>query len=778
MGSPTNIESSAMQGMMDDLGIGRLDELPLDEGNNDRSRHRQNHNGGGEFRRSERRGSATPVAVDASLGNLWNNAIASGAFDDEDAAEVKGLSDLGGGRLYDTSTRPRPGDTTRRATAINQTLAILGHGGERREKKTSARNNAPVPAPAPAPAPSFMAFRQANPVRRWVPYIQPLIPLGTTHRQLGERGPLAPAPNPVPDPLVSAPVPSVQVVNSVPPSTLELKNVVFKASVMFLSRDINPALPAMVYLSSSSEPELGSFTVLMYNRKLCEWPILAWNDYSTGANSVLGVRFMDQDSTSQGYELSFNNQEELIDFVASMRSLKAEEHLGKPDSASPSGAKLAIPIILPVPAPVPITKTRAIAADLAAPPVINGGSALSSCPDEGPVVDGNAIAAIPNTGADMVSGCIQVGAPMAKIDVLVENTPIDLNAEGGSVAPSRALSKAAKLLSTLDPYENDSGSGAPEVQLSREQIITTARNLLGVFLLHSMGGKTKSELAETVDEIKSGIMEFMVQCATDLGMSPQKLQEMHDMINGVFNSMRPPSLEHSRPCGNEARTQYSLKELLSLRQAAVDPPASLANIHLPLKTPDTTLRRSHALLVQSQLKKSAGRMRWALGHAGTPTPEQQNTQGVPVAANPKSAQNSGLKTSRWAPEGIQVKHENYFTGSAYEREWPTRSHLQDLAELYPEAKVTSGAEDVINHFFPDWNRDEDGIGWAEFDGVSGATDSVETLRRSVLGLVQAASEEAARSSMTAPRLRGLGASRHSAGASPATAGRFSFHLPR
>lgn len=650
-----------------------------------------------------------------------------------------------------------------------------------------------------------MAFRQANPVRRWTSYIQPRTPLGTSHQRFGEREPLVLAPNPVPNSLVSAPVPSVQVTNSIPLSTLELENVVFKASVMFLSRDINPALPAMVFLSSSSEPELGSFTVLVYNRKFCEWPVSAWNDYSTGANRVLGVRFMDQDGTFQGYELSFNSQDKLMDFMTSMRSLKAGEHLGKPDSASPSGVKPAIPNIPPAPTSVPITKTRAIATSLTTPPVINGGSTLSGCPNEVLVVDGDAIAAIPNTSADMASGCVQNGAPMAKIDAFVEGTLIDLDAEDDSVTPSRAPSEAAELLSMLDPYENDSSSGAPEVQLSREQIITTARNLLGVFLLHSMGGETKNELAETVDGIKSGITEFMVQRATDLGMSPQKLQGMHDMINGVFNSMRPPSPEHSHPSGNKVRIQYSLEELLSLRQAAVDPPASLANIHLPLKMPDATTHRSHVLPVQPQLEKSAGAMKWALGHVETPAPERQISQGVPAAASPKLAHNSGLKTSRWAPEGMQVKHENYFTGPAYEREWPTRSHLQDLAELDPEAKVTSGAEDVINHFFPDPNRDDDGIDQVESNGASGAIDSIETLRmsmsrlsirsdssqvsgppqRSVLSLVQAATEAAARSSATVsvqpqltPRLRGLGASRHSAGTSPATAGKFSFHLPR
>ncbi|GAB1315119.1 hypothetical protein MFIFM68171_05329 [Madurella fahalii] len=822
MGSPTNVESSAMQGMMDDLGIARLDELPLDERNNNRDRHRRNHGGGVEFRGRERRGRATSVAVDASLGNLWNNAIASGAFDDDDAAAVRGLSDLGGGRLYD-ATHPQRGAPTRRTTAMNQTLAILGYGGKRSRH---------VPAATPAPAPSFFASRQANPGRSWASYIQSRTPLAISHRRPVKRQSPALASSPVQASPVSAPVPSVQLAEHVQPSTLGLENVVFTASVKFLSRDINPALPAVVFLSAEPEPKLGSFIVLVYNRKFCEWPISAWNDYSTGADLVLGVRFMDQGGTSQGYELSFNSQDELMNFMTSMRSLKAGEYMGRVNAVSPSAVKPADPNIAPASASVPAAESQATAADLMTP-VVGGGSGPSHGPREGPVkpsipstkapiaeassatllaADWDATAATPSTNSDMVDGLIQEGTQTTKVDGLAEDPLIDLDAEDDVVVPDRAPSEAAELLSTLGPYEyeNVSISGAPEAQLSRELIITTARSLLGVFLLHSMGGDTRNELAETVDGIKSGIMEFMVQRATDMGMSPQKLHEMQDMINDVFDSMRPPSLESSRTGGNKPRIQYTIEELLSLRQEAADPPASLANIFLPLRTPGVPRGGFRASHVQPQLERSAGAMDWVLGHAASPVPGTQSGQSSPAAASAKPAQNSGLKTSRWAAEGEQVKQENSFTGPAYERRGATRNHVQDLAELDPEVTVTSGAEVVINHFFPDSNRDEDRIGQADShaaapDGAAVAADNIETLRmrmsrlsirsdtsqgsrppqRSALSLVQAASETAARSSITGsiqpqptPRLRGLGASRHSAGPGPASSGRFNFHLPQ
>lgn len=716
----------------------------------------------------------------------------------------------------------------------------------------------------------------------------------------------------------------------------------FKAQIKFLSRDINPAWQAMLLLFRASQPELGLFAVFVCGCKFCEWPVSAWQDYTSGTACELGLCFMDQGGTAQGYELFFNNNNELLEFMRCLRALKAGEHLEtlqvtssfRIDSAvsdvsrsagsvahidvgakgmetqQSNGVLTSAPVskgaahifasseVLitlaqkdsPSAIDFPHSHDRTRAPTAGARPIATGAVPLSAaigspalsndsledpaqksiprvrlppvkaCPAAPPIVNEDVTTAATSTGAPMESAESpnQNGGPTKKTTVLAEDSLIDLGMEDGSnaipivdkdvgvtaagpstsapvegadssgqngaptkktsvledihtdlgmeddsFAVSRAPSEAVELLSTLDPYEykNDSSNAGLDAELSREDIVTVGRNLLGVFLLRSMGGDTKNELAQTVDGIKMGVMQFLVQDAKDRGMSAQKLQELQDMVNGVFNSMHtsPP---HDVPdsVGKEHRIQYTPETLLSLRHGAIAPPAWLADVPLPLKT---LPQKSHASAVTPQLGRAVDAMQWVLGHADSPATEPQNGQNASPVTDTKPVQVTGLRTSRWASEGTQLRHENNFTGPAYEK-GPMRSQLQELAQLDPQARVTSGAEDVIDYYFPNSNVNGNGARQtapqaAAPERAVRATDDIETLRkrmsrlsirsdsprRSVLSQLQASCEKAAQSSTAGsiqpqpvPKLRGLGASRHSSGASPATSGKFNFHLPK
>jgi len=60
--------------------------------------------------------------------NIFTAAMSAGAFDDEDAHGVKGLNDLGGGRLYDNTGG---GGLSQRERVTGKTMKILEHRDKR-----------------------------------------------------------------------------------------------------------------------------------------------------------------------------------------------------------------------------------------------------------------------------------------------------------------------------------------------------------------------------------------------------------------------------------------------------------------------------------------------------------------------------------------------------------------------------------------------------------------------------------------------------------------------
>ncbi|KAK5663045.1 hypothetical protein OQA88_6461 [Cercophora sp. LCS_1] len=92
-------QQAIRQAMIDDIGLGRLEELPLDDKKKEDD-HRHNYRGGRITNHRAGQSSGRAPRPGPTAANLWQAAINSGVFDDDDAEAVKGLDDLGGGRLY------------------------------------------------------------------------------------------------------------------------------------------------------------------------------------------------------------------------------------------------------------------------------------------------------------------------------------------------------------------------------------------------------------------------------------------------------------------------------------------------------------------------------------------------------------------------------------------------------------------------------------------------------------------------------------------------------
>jgi hypothetical protein len=584
--------------------------------------------------------------------------------------------------------------------------------------------------------------------------------------------PAIPLPGPVsppPAPAIPLPGPVIPVGENASPSGLafELENVIFKATITFLSRDINPAIPGMVFLSAAPAPMLGWFRIVAYSQVYRQWPISAWQDYTSGDTLQLGVFFMNSTGVSQGYELFFKEKEQMVEFLNSVHSLRKSEKKGIATLKSPgAAAPVAHPGPVAAQSPKPTEQLMLLAA-----PEVQQPNIAAGYPNV-PAVNEAAAAVAASTMIKPPSPLISA----VKIDHASDEehgktpigTLIDLEADGAVSAPSQAPSEAMEILSTLDLYDdsNDVSSSTSEAQLFQEQIVTTARKILGVFLLSSVGGETMDELSQTVEGIKAGIMEFVAQSAKDRELSVQKQQALEKMVNDVFDSLEVQRLPETDCTNNkQARIQYTVDELLALQPSATTPPAHLTSIQLPLKNPSKS----------------------------------------------DACPDSGLKTSRWASAGTDFKHESCFTWPAYEKKWPKRSELSELARLDPQKQVTAGTEDLIDYYFP---HPEVGIdrGAKLADNPAVASDKghgagqsmpemedVEALRQKISRLSlepdsSQASIEAVTKSLPSssanpqatpavqpaiqPAVRGLGASRHSAGLVPASSGQFKFHIPK
>jgi hypothetical protein len=406
-----------------------------------------------------------------------------------------------------------------------------------------------------------------------------------------------------------------------------------------------------------------------------------------------------------------------------------------------------------------------------------------------------------------------------------------------STAPSRPQSESTDLLSSLEPVDPSNGavSNAPPFEVTREEILITVRSLFTYFICSS-GDFRAEALDQTAEGVRSGVLKHLLQEARAQGLSAEKIQDLEELTNSLLASVIRDHRSKTR------RFRYTVEELQSMRHAALEPPGGLADIpDLPKPQKNNGQAKASAPNTphfnQSQVSKSADAMQWVLGEASAsqPIPEKESKTGAQTGestvsgmANGAATRDLGLKSSRWATGTEEIKHANFFTGPAYEKAWSKRSHLEDLAQLDPQTRVTVGAEDLLDFYFP--MSTEDNIpasssqsrvvsnGDSQMSGPMSATaprnDNIETLRvgmsRLTIGAPTAAQPrltepsgpalspspatsqhpegsrvqpspttptQASAGPATQPKVRGLAASRHCSGDAPSSSGNFNFYLP-
>lgn len=444
------------------------------------------------------------------------------------------------------------------------------------------------------------------------------------------------------------------------PLAFETENVILKVVVNFSSRDINPALPALILLSAAAPPELGFLTVVIYKSKYCEWAISAWFDYSTGDGNLLNV-ILQSDGVQQGYGLQFDTHDDVVKFINTVRTLQTEKH---PSQVAPG--------LMPAPTVVTAFPTNV-------PP-----------PAMSPQVP----------------------------------TPPNVPPANGTVLAPAAVPEPTTAPTTPDADDADDADEVSKKAYRDATIVTCRTLLQFFHLSGAATGGTTAtvgDMEQTAAGIMSAVLQHSVDSAKAEGVSEQRVQMITDTINEYFTSLLIDREVES--AATNPRPVYSIDFLMSRRDAAVSPPRSMANIpDLPLPRSSSQNRAaSHktAAVDRSQVSKSANAMQWVLSEDAPKKPEASSsgsttTSAPPAApATPGTAQatapsvvglggtpDMGLQSSRWASGTQGLKNANFFTGLRYEKAWSKRSYLEDLAQLDPQAAVTAGTEDIMDYFFP------------------------------------------------------------------------------
>ncbi|EAQ85797.1 predicted protein [Chaetomium globosum CBS 148.51] len=676
--------------MEDDLGIARVEELPLETESRDRARGQHGRHAEANSRRGQpsSRGPSGQPSLPGSNGvawgmdQVWQDAIAAKIFDDDEAETVKNLDDLGGGRLYDNAAPARP----QKAWISHMTMRILNQrnarsGNNPAEHPTPNKGGRPNPNQGPAqpgrnntptaanssshggnnksvPAPSARSKHKAinvNPRARQVnqPRAQPVR--------------ASPAVLPMRE----------TTINPNAPLSFETENVIQKVVVNFSSRDINPALPALILLSAAAPPELGFMTVVIYNNKYCEWPVSAWFDYSTGADNLLTAIFQN-DGGQQGYGLQFKDYGDLVKFRDTVALLQAGKHPNQVGSAS-----VPAPTVIRTPTPTAVATT-----------------ARNTLQPEAPGEASNVGSMRPRAASPPVP------------------TPTNVPSISEMTLVPAGFSEP-----TTPSTHPDVNSAETDPMLAfRNAAIITCRTLFQFFHLTGTATNgttmTVEDMEQTAEGIRSGVLEHSMNTARAQGASEEQIQVIRDTINEYFRSQ----LAEGQRAVTNSRRVYSYDFLMSRRVAAISPKISMADIpDLPqLRSSSSRGRvssRGRATPYQSatpdqpQISKSASAMQWVLsgdapsgmpntGADTTPTAPSSAQATVPSAVGLGGTPDTGLQNSRWASGGEAPKHANWFTGLGYEKAWSKRTYLDDLAQLDPNTAVTAGTEDIMDHYFP------------------------------------------------------------------------------
>ncbi|KAH8893271.1 hypothetical protein GQ53DRAFT_860292 [Thozetella sp. PMI_491] len=318
----TGSKAAIRAAMMEELGLDRLDSLPM----SDKPRNVDNRRRGDPAPKPAR----TPKKfrgqgpADNSVAAMWQSAITSGAFNDKDAADVKGLDDLGGGRIYDTRSRAQHAKTQtskilqnisglfaskRPVSAIREHSQSTARGTEIHPKSQSSRGRRRRVAPIKAVPPLG-----DGPIAEFLPSKPTLI------------GPdVKPAPQPdAQTQVVQRATELDHLFKQLATTVAEPVLTIFKALV--LHKHAGGQTPSILFLSASHSPSMGNFDLISTSGVAAHHGLDQWYNYVTGSVVELMPQFKNSNGIISTYALVFHKKMDIPRFLEAIKELKGGKY--------------------------------------------------------------------------------------------------------------------------------------------------------------------------------------------------------------------------------------------------------------------------------------------------------------------------------------------------------------------------------------------------------------------------------------------------------------------
>ncbi|EPE08213.1 hypothetical protein F503_00996 [Ophiostoma piceae UAMH 11346] len=314
----TDIEA-IVQAMRSDLGLGRVDDLDLENGQRGQGQ-RPGRNGMPSGRPPSVANPRNPIP----LANRWKvaAAIQKGEFDDDDAEMVKGLDRIGGGRLHALSSAPSFPPPVRRPPA---------YGGPNQQRNYNPpRVSTPGSQEARGPAASVhgmsrgMAVTQ-RPTRRSGPPVQlaaPNISPGVIRppRQPQPMAPATPVQQTAQQPRIPDPEP---------------EKYFHRAEIEVGDRQAKGK--GVIFLVENPATEADMLYVYLEGAVYLEYPLMSMFNYLTTATQLC-LQFKEEDSISvTTTALVFGPQDKMVAFMQAVKTLNQKKRQTMASSA-PNGA--------------------------------------------------------------------------------------------------------------------------------------------------------------------------------------------------------------------------------------------------------------------------------------------------------------------------------------------------------------------------------------------------------------------------------------------------------
>ncbi|OAA68721.1 hypothetical protein SPI_00916 [Niveomyces insectorum RCEF 264] len=363
---PVTDTKAVVEAMRCDLGVGRVDDLELENGRGSCSIRP------GQFDHiaAVAKPRVPPRAL-KPLADRWQAAIKKGEFDDDDAEAVKGLDRIGGGRLHALNKPPSNTPTFmggrhplkfdfKPPSRVQLTNKLPGAFPDSPSSNVSRENEPYRRADITgSPSVSKLGIVANGPVQRSQPSFQSDGPSINRRTISNQTNTALPSRNNGLRPIAT------QNPASMPPTSLQdehhsvkeavalnrLQNLSLNASVgeqnaqfrdpepleYFYKAEIRVADrhakgPGVVYLLATSSDDTGIFSIYLQGLKYLEYPVLSMYNYIANSEEFC-PQFRETDGSITTTSLVFGSQDRIVDFMKAVRSLQAR-------NPTPSASKI------------------------------------------------------------------------------------------------------------------------------------------------------------------------------------------------------------------------------------------------------------------------------------------------------------------------------------------------------------------------------------------------------------------------------------------------------